>query len=108
MNLCGAGILTIDLFLLDYIFPSAKLSDADRWYIHQGLLVLICSLAHKIVMSIPSLYKAGAVFLLFPSRQAAKVLGPEHRQYIVRMLMRIAAEIPVAMAIAASIQDLDG
>jgi len=59
-------------------------------------------------MSIPSLYKAGAIFLLFPSRQAAKVLGREHRQYIVRMLMKIAAEYPVAMLAAASIRDLDG
>jgi len=32
MNLCRAGILTIDLFLMDYVFPSAILSDTDIWY----------------------------------------------------------------------------
>ena len=55
-------------------------------------------------MSVPSLYKAGAVFLIFPSRQAAKVLGQQHKQYILRMLMKMAVEIPAAMAAAISLQ----
>ena len=55
-------------------------------------------------MSMPSLYKAGAVFLIFPGRQAAKVLGRQHKQYILRILMKMAVEIPVAMAAANSIQ----
>jgi hypothetical protein len=35
MNLYRAGILTIDLFLLDYIFPAAKLSESDISYLNQ-------------------------------------------------------------------------
>ena len=55
-------------------------------------------------MSIPSLYKNGAVFLIFPSRQAAKVLGRQDRQYILRILMKIAVEVPAAKLAAAAIQ----
>lgn len=106
MNLYKAGILTINLFLSEYVFPSAKLSNSDIWYINQ-LTGLICSHAHEIVMSMPSLYKGGAVFLIFPSRQAAKVLGRQYKQYIVGILMKVAVEIPVAMFVAAGIQASD-
>jgi hypothetical protein len=50
-------------------------------------------------MSLPSLYK-GAVFLLFPVRQAAKVLERQHRKYIAGILVKIADEIPLAMHFA--------
>jgi len=58
-------------------------------------------------MSTPSLYKNGAVFLIFPSRQAAKVLGRQHRQYILSVLMKIAVEVPPARLAAAAIQAAD-
>lgn len=108
MNLYKAAILTINLFLLEYVFPSARLSNSDIWYlfVHQ-MTGLICSLAHEIVMSMPSLYKAGAVFLIFPGRQAAKVLGRQYKQYIVGILMKVAVEIPVAMVVANTIQASD-
>ena len=35
MNLYRAAILTMDMFLLEYIFPNAKLSESDIWYINQ-------------------------------------------------------------------------
>lgn len=53
------------------------------------------SLAHEIVMSLPSLYK-GAIFLIFPARQAARVLGRQHRMYIARVLVKVGDEIPIA------------
>jgi hypothetical protein len=58
-------------------------------------------------MSMPSLYKAGAVFLIFPARQAARVLGRQYKQYILNIFMKIAVEIPVAMAAANTIQAAD-
>ena len=53
------------------------------------------SLAHEIVMSLPSLY-TGGTFLLYPARQAAKALGRQHRKYIIHVLVRVAEEIPIA------------
>jgi hypothetical protein len=50
-------------------------------------------------MSLPSLYK-GAIFLLFPARQAAKFLARPHRKYIAGILVKIADEIPLAMHLA--------
>jgi hypothetical protein len=55
-------------------------------------------------MSMPSLYKAGAVFLIFPARKAAKVVGRQHKQYIIHMLMQMAVELPVAMVVANALQ----
>ena len=109
MNLYRAGILTLDLFLLDYIFPNAKLSESDISYLHQLISFgLISSLAHEIVMSMPSLYKAGAVFLIFPARQAARVLGGQYKQYVLHLFIeKIALEIPVAIAVANTIRAMD-
>jgi hypothetical protein len=50
-------------------------------------------------MSLPSLYK-GAIFLLFPVRQAAKILERPHRKYIAGILVKVADEIPLAMLFA--------
>lgn len=51
-------------------------------------------------MSMPSLYKAEAVFLIFPGRQAANVLDRQYKQYILYILKKIAVEIAVAKAAA--------
>jgi hypothetical protein len=58
-------------------------------------------------MSIPSLYKKGAVFLIFPARQASYVVGRQERRYIVSILMKVADEIPIAGAVGATIQSFD-
>lgn len=58
-------------------------------------------------MSMPTLYKSGGQFLSFPARQAAKVLGREHREYIVRILMRVAMKVPGVMNAVRDIQKVD-
>jgi hypothetical protein len=72
-----------------------------------SLFLLIRSLAREIIMSIPSLYKKGAVFLIFPARQASYVVGRQDRQYIASILMEVADEIPIAGAVGAMIQASD-
>jgi hypothetical protein len=62
------------------------------------------SLASDIVMSAPALYRHGAVFIIFPLKQASNVLGDKEAKYIKRTLMEIAVEIPVAQIVAAGIQ----
>ena len=54
-------------------------------------------------MSTPTLYKHGAVFIIFPLKQASKFLGEKEVKYIKSTLMEIATEIPVAKIIAAGI-----
>jgi hypothetical protein len=56
-------------------------------------------------MSMPSLHKQGGVFLAFPGRQAARVLGARQAQYITRILMRIGNEIPIAINTCRIIQE---
>jgi hypothetical protein len=58
-------------------------------------------------MSIPSLYKKGAAFLIFPARQASYVVGRQDRRYIISILMEVADEIPIARAVGAVIQAFD-
>jgi hypothetical protein len=58
-------------------------------------------------MSIPSLYRKGAVFLIFPTLQASYVVGRRDRQYIVGILIELADEIPIAGAVGAMIQASD-
>jgi hypothetical protein len=59
-------------------------------------------------MSIPSLYKKGAVFLIYPIRQASKIVGRPQRQYITSILMKVADEIPITIHVAAVIQATEG
>lgn len=68
---------------------------------------LTISLARDIVMSTPTLYKHGAVFIIFPLKQASKVLGEKDAKYIRSTLLEIAEEIPVARAVAAGIQSVE-
>jgi hypothetical protein len=49
-------------------------------------------------------YKHGAVFVLFPLKQAATVLGDEAKKYIISTLLKMAVEVPVAQLIAAQIE----
>ena len=58
-------------------------------------------------MSMPALYKNGGNFLSFPARQAAKVLGRKHREYIVRTLMKVAMKVPAVMNAVQAIQTAD-
>ena len=58
-------------------------------------------------MSIPSLYKKGAAFLIFPARQASYIVGRQERQYIASILMEVANEIPIAGVVGANIQAFD-
>jgi len=37
MNLYKAAVLAIDLFLLEYVFPTTLLSESDIWYLLAGL-----------------------------------------------------------------------
>ena len=64
-------------------------------------------MARDIVMSTPTLYKHGAVFVIFPLKQASKVLGEEDAKYIRSTLLEIAKEIPVAQIVAAGIQSVE-
>jgi len=69
--------------------------------------VLIRSLAHEIVMSMPALYKKGGAFLLFPSRRAVKVIGKRYREYVAKILMKVADELPIAARVVMDIQAID-
>lgn len=72
------------------------LRNSPTWIIGKYASNLVnVSFADEIVMSLPSLFKGGA-FLLYPARQAAKVLGRQHRKFIAQVLSRVAEEIPVA------------
>jgi len=55
-------------------------------------------------MSTPTVYKRGAVFILFPLKQASVVLGDTDKKYIISVLLEIAVEIPVAQVVAAGIE----
>ena len=67
-------------------------------------ILLNSSLAHEIVMSMPSLYKNGGLLLVFPCRQAAKILGRPYREYIASILGDLVTEIPVAIHAVVAVQ----
>jgi len=55
----------------------------------------------------PSLSTAGGIFLLYPAMRAAKVLGGQERTYVINMLNKIAADVPVASALADHLLELE-
>lgn len=107
-NLYRAAVLHINSFLIQHVFrwtiPSESVSQPDLTYVLSAVL-LISRLAHEIVMSLPKLYKKGGIFVNFPARNAAKVLGLEYKKYIVKTLMKISAEFWVSERAARIIQD---
>ena len=48
----------------------------------------------------PSLFTYGGIFLLYPAMRATKVLGREEKLYIVSVLNKISADVPVATVLA--------
>jgi hypothetical protein len=58
-------------------------------------------------MSMPSLSNSGGIFLLYPAMRAAKVVSREEKLYIVSMLNKISAEVPVAAALASLVLELE-
>jgi hypothetical protein len=90
-----AAILRIDHHLLGHMYPNRVPSERELMYKARSF-ALILSLAREIVMSMPSLYTSGGIFLLYPAMRAAKVLSREDKLYIVSMFHEIASEVPVA------------
>jgi hypothetical protein len=94
MNMYRAGILTIGIFLSDLFHYSIAETDIQ--------------LAHEIVMSMPSLVKNGGLLLVYPGRQASKVLGREYREYIGMILTKIASESISAARAALAVRASNG
>ncbi len=109
---------------MECIFSEATISETQIMYPHRTyhaipvpllalhslsfpLHRLTISLARDIVMSTPTIYKHGAVFIIFPLKQASKILGEKDANYIRSTLMEIGQEIPVALIVAAGIQSVD-
>lgn len=58
-------------------------------------------------MSLPTLSTAGGIFLLYPVMRAAKVLDREEKLYLISVLLKLAAEVPVAAPLAAHIMEFE-
>lgn len=64
-------------------------------------------MAKEIVMSMPSLYTSGSVFLLNPAMRASKVTTTENKIYIMAILKKISLEVPVAALLVGLIKEFE-
>jgi hypothetical protein len=58
-------------------------------------------------MSFPTLSSVGGIFILYPAMRAAKVLGTPEKQYIISILRKLSAEVPVAFPLAAHVMEFE-
>jgi hypothetical protein len=106
MNMYRAIILQIDRYLLGHVWPDKAPSEGEIKY-HIRSYKANNRLAKEIVMSLPGLNTTGGIFVLYPSMRASKVLGREEKLYIVRMLNKVAHEVPVARPLAMHIMEFE-